>query len=172
VKPSAFLPNPANGETSVFRLHRERPTEELRGFALRELGSSRRVRGVAFVKASDVRAVDLEVEACEPPPLHANIAGWPWRKEDREFGKAERKEKALLLAQRAGPPSDSQIFDVSSSFFHTRHGREHDRKRLVSESAILGEIPPVDGDDRGFGVDFGQHHQRGARRIHPNGLAY
>lgn len=43
-----------------------------------------------------------KVRAGEPPPRHADIVGWPWSKEDPDFGKAQQKELAALIAQRAG----------------------------------------------------------------------
>jgi hypothetical protein len=103
VKPAAFLPNPKNGETSVFR-HGKDPLEELRAIGQREVGSARRVHGAAIVKAKAVRAAELEVKADEPPPRHADIICWPWDKEDPDFGKAKQKELAALIAQKAGTP--------------------------------------------------------------------
>ncbi len=102
VKPAAFLPNPHNGETSVFR-HGAQPLESLQAIGKREMGA-RSLHGAAIVKASVVREVDLELRAGEPPPLHADIIGWPWQQHDPDLGKAERKEKAALIAQRAGEP--------------------------------------------------------------------
>jgi len=100
VKPAAFLPNPHNGETSVFR-HGAQPLESFQAIGQRELGA-RSPQGAAIVKASVVREVDLELRAGEPPPLHADIIGWPGQIHDPELGKAERKERAALIAQRAG----------------------------------------------------------------------
>jgi hypothetical protein len=98
-KPSAFLPSPRDGETSVFRHGRE-----LRG-ALWRIGTEhvvhRTVHGAAIVETRRVRAALLEVMAREPPPRHANIVGWPSLSPDPEMGKAERKERAALIAQYA-----------------------------------------------------------------------
>ncbi len=99
VKPAAFLPNPADGRTSVFR-HGAEPREALESIGRTEVGQVRSVHGAGIITAGSVRAAHLEVEAVEPPPRHADITDWPWHKEDREFAKAERKEIALLLAQK------------------------------------------------------------------------
>jgi len=45
--------------------------------------------------------VNLNLEADDTPPRHANVVGWPWRDDDPEFGKSERKFKAATLGQRA-----------------------------------------------------------------------
>ena len=103
VRPSAFLPNPKNGETSVFRHGRE-PIGELREMGQREVGMERRAHGAAIVKAKVVRSAALEVRAGEPPPRHADIIGWPWTNDDPEIGKARQKELAALIAQKAGEP--------------------------------------------------------------------
>ncbi|MEY4750155.1 MAG: hypothetical protein RIQ60_2369 [Pseudomonadota bacterium] len=99
-KPSAFMPGPADGNTSVFRLAAD-PLPAVWDIADREIGTERRVRAVAVLTAGDVRRVKLEVEADEPPPRHANITGWPHIASDPERMRAERKEFALLLAQAA-----------------------------------------------------------------------
>ncbi len=103
VKPSAFMPNPKNGETAVFR-HGAEPLEDLKAIAQAEVGAERRIHGAAIVKARMVRQAELELQANEPPPRHADIISWPWSKDDPEFGKAERKAKAALIAQKAGAP--------------------------------------------------------------------
>ncbi len=103
VKPAAFMPNPKNGETSVFR-HGAEPLEELKSIAQAEVGADRRIHGAAIVKASVVREAQLEVLAKEPPPRHADIIGWKWSEGDPEFGKAEQKELAAFIAQKAALP--------------------------------------------------------------------
>lgn len=100
VKPSVFLPNTKDGETSVFR-HGGEPREELWQIGLDHAVGSRKLHGAAIFKASQVRATQLEVVAHEPPPRHANIIGWPWSATDPEMGKAEQKEMALMIAQFA-----------------------------------------------------------------------
>lgn len=103
VKPSAFMPNPKDGETSVFR-HGGEPLEQLKEIAQNNVGTERRIHGAAIIKASVVREVKLDVFAKEPPPRHANIIGWRWAQDDPEFGKAEQKELAAVMAQKAGSP--------------------------------------------------------------------
>lgn len=100
VKPSAFLPSPKDGNTSVFR-HGSKPRESLWRIAIEHVGAVRTLHGAAIVKATHVRSALLEVVAQEPPPRHANIVGWPWPMPDPELGKAERKERALVIAQHA-----------------------------------------------------------------------
>lgn len=103
VKPSAFLPNPKNGETSVFR-HGAEPQEDLKKIADESVGELRKVHGAAILKAADIREALLQIDAIEPPPRHANIIGWPWLENDRAFGKAQQKELAALLAQKTKGP--------------------------------------------------------------------
>lgn len=100
VKPSAFLPNSNDGKTSVFR-HDAEPRDVLEDIGRNEVAQGRSLHGAAVITAAEVRAAKLEVSAAEPPPRHADIEGWPWMQGDREFGKAESKEKALVLAQKA-----------------------------------------------------------------------
>ena len=100
VKPSAFLPNSKNGETSVFR-HGNHPPDSLWQIGLDHVAGGRMLHGAAIFKARHVRAALLEIAASEPPPRHANIQGWPWSATDPDMGKAERKERAALIAQHA-----------------------------------------------------------------------
>lgn len=97
VKKDAFLPNPKDGELSVFRVAELKPDE------IEKLGRTRlpKLYGVAQLAAGDVQETGLRVEAAEPPDRHANIVGWSWNAHDREFGKAARMEKAIILAQRS-----------------------------------------------------------------------
>lgn len=103
VKPSAFMPNPKNGETSVFR-HGVDPIESLKQIGEEEVGAERRVHGAAILRAGAVRAAKLEVRAGEPPPRHADIVNWPWDANDPDFGKAAQKELAALIALKSGVP--------------------------------------------------------------------
>ena len=100
VKHSAFLPNPKDGKKSVFR-HGSEPRESLRQIGRQELSGDAKIHGAAICKAKHVRAAQLEIEAKEPPPRHADIVGWPWKADDPEMGKGERKERAMLIAQHA-----------------------------------------------------------------------
>ena len=99
-KPSAFLPNSTDRATSVFR-HGNHPRESLWSNGNEYAARARTLYGAAIFKARHVRSAMLEVAAQEPPPRHANIVGWPWSQTDPEMGKAERKERAALIAQQA-----------------------------------------------------------------------
>ncbi len=100
VKPSAFLPNPKDRETSMFR-HGSEPRETLWAIGEENAANERTLHGAAICKARHVRAVPLEVEAGEPPPRHAAIRGWPWNENDPELQKAKQKEMAAVIASEA-----------------------------------------------------------------------
>lgn len=98
-KPAAFLPNPKDRETSVFRQGREL-REQIWRIGRAHAPGERTLHGAAVLTAHCVRSALLDVRASEPPPRHAAIVGWPWH-EDQELRKAQQKECALLLAQSA-----------------------------------------------------------------------
>jgi hypothetical protein len=99
VRHSAFVPH--KGERSVFR-HGAEPRQILWQIAhTYGVALNRTLHGAAIVKARRVRDVQLDVEASEPPPRHANIIGWKWSEDDPDFGKAEQKEQALQIAEYA-----------------------------------------------------------------------
>jgi hypothetical protein len=100
VKPSAFLPSPADQETSVFR-HGAEPQADLWRIGDEHAAGDRSVHGVGIVKAADVRGAELDVFADEPPPRHAAIRGWPRTADDPELQKAQQKERAVALASKA-----------------------------------------------------------------------
>ena len=102
VKPSAFLPNPKDQETSASR-HGVEPAETLWDLG-RQAAGARRLYGAAVLKSRVVRETRLEVVPDEPPLRHAVIRNWPWVAEDRELQKAMQKELALVLASAAGAP--------------------------------------------------------------------
>jgi len=102
VKPSAFLPDHKARETSISR-HGHTPLERLWEIGLVAAGN-RKLYGAALFKARDVRTVQLEVIADEPPPRHAVIKNWPWPEIDPELQKAKQKELAASIASAAGPP--------------------------------------------------------------------
>lgn len=99
-KPAAYLPNPKNGETSVFRTDGG-SLAELWLIADTYIPQARSVHGAAVFSARAVREALLNVIAQEPPPRHANIVGWPSSDSDPELAKAERLKCAQLLAARA-----------------------------------------------------------------------
>ena len=99
VKPVAFLPNPRNGETSVFR-HGSENLPSLWSIGQEHIPSDRMLHGAAIVKAHRIRALILDVIAKEPPARHANIIDWPCDT-DPEMEKAKRKDLANQIAQHA-----------------------------------------------------------------------
>jgi hypothetical protein len=100
VKPSAFLPNPKDRETSVFR-HGSEPRDKLWATSSEHAAGGRNLHGAAICKARDVREAQLEVMAEEPSPRHAAIRGWPFSEADPELQKAKQKELAALIASKA-----------------------------------------------------------------------
>ena len=98
VKRAPFMPRA--GETSVFR-HVSEPREQLWQIATTYIPGDRKLHGAAIVKTRHIRDVRLDVIASEPPPRHANIVGWAWSAADPEFGKAERMEQVLRIAEHA-----------------------------------------------------------------------
>lgn len=100
VKPAAFLPNPKNGETSVFR-HAAEPLDALWEIGAAHVAGDRTLHGAAVFKARHVREAGLEVKAHEPPPKHANIVDWPVAGVDQQMTKAAQKECALIVAKFA-----------------------------------------------------------------------
>lgn len=99
-KPAAFLPSPKDHETSVFR-HGSDPRDALWAIGVKHVTEERTLHGAAIVKARDVRAAPLDVIAEEPPLRHAAIRGWPWLDDDPELQKAQRKERAAVVASKA-----------------------------------------------------------------------
>lgn len=99
VKPVAFVPNPKDKAKSVYR-HGAEPEDRLWDIGLKRLEGAK-LYGAAVVKAGKVRAAELEVEADEPPPRHANLVGWPWYEGDPQREKSEQRQLAILVAQQA-----------------------------------------------------------------------
>jgi hypothetical protein len=97
VKAAAFLPNPKDHKKSVFR-HGAEPRTKLIEIARAQILAAVTIHGAAIVKAGIVRAAQLDVISEEPPPLHANIVGWPLIAADPDLQKAQEKERALTLA--------------------------------------------------------------------------
>ena len=100
VKHSAFLPNPKDQTTSVFR-HSGEPASDLWRIGVEEEKSARTLYGAAIVLAEIVRNEKLAVTAEEPPPRHAVICDWPVDPSDPELQKAKHKEIALVIASQA-----------------------------------------------------------------------
>lgn len=98
VKSPAFLPNPKDGKKSVFR-HGAKPREVLQSFARERMDPEVTVYGAAICTAAQVRSAELEVEAQEPPPRHANIINWPTNP-DPVLQKAQQKDVANVICSR------------------------------------------------------------------------
>jgi len=99
VKPPAFIPNPKDGRLSVVR-HDAEPIEESKRMAREEFNLPKAV-GVARLRANTIRKEGLDFSADDTPPRHADVIDWPWREDDPEYGKSERKLIAAELAQNA-----------------------------------------------------------------------
>jgi hypothetical protein len=99
VKPPAFIPNPKDGCLSVAR-HDAEPIQESERMAKEDFNLPK-AAGVARLPALAFRKEGLDFRADDTPPLHADAIGWPWRKDDPEYGKSERKLIAAALAQDA-----------------------------------------------------------------------
>jgi len=99
VKPPAFVPNPKDGRLSVAR-HDAAPIEESKRMAREDFNLPKAV-GVARLDAHAFRKEGLDFEADDTPLRHADVVGWPWREDDPEYGKSERKLIAAQLAQQA-----------------------------------------------------------------------
>lgn len=97
-KPAAFLPHPVHRNISVFRIGNE--PDRLKQVWNETATGERQLKGVALFTAADVRKLELEVIAEEPPPAHANIEGWPWLDNDPELQKARQKELAAQIANK------------------------------------------------------------------------
>lgn len=98
IRPNAFLPNPKDGETSVFR-HGAKPVKELWKIGNSVITNST-LHGAAMIKAKEVRRAGLEIISTEPPPRHAAIRRWPMES-DPDLTRARHKEIALVLASVA-----------------------------------------------------------------------
>lgn len=99
-KPAAFLPNPKDRETSVFRCV-EISVEHLWGLGQQAVGE-RKLYGAAIFKAYVARSVQLDAEPDEPPPRHAAIRRWPWMENDPGLQKSRQLEMAAVIASSAG----------------------------------------------------------------------
>ncbi len=102
VKSSAFLPAPDN-DTSVFRssgLTPEALWAHGSHYYVDEEGVPKRHHGAAIVSAAVVRKAGIDAIPEEPPPLHANLRGWPIDP-DPAIEKAKRKEVAATIAENA-----------------------------------------------------------------------
>ncbi len=92
VRHTAFLPNPKNGETSVFRISGI-TDNEIWAIGERKVAliQNKPILGRADIETSIVISKNLKVIPSESPERHANITGWPEEK-------SEQKQIALELA--------------------------------------------------------------------------
>ncbi len=74
VRPAAFLPNPKNGETSVFRISGI-TDNKVWDIGDREVATKqgKPIFGRADIETSNVVSKDLKVISSEPPERHANL---------------------------------------------------------------------------------------------------
>jgi hypothetical protein len=97
VKYAALMPNPKNGETSVFRISgiSDREVWEIGD---REVGLKRDkpVLGRADIGVSFVITKGLKVVPSEPPVRHANIVGWPEEKSEQRLVALELAAEAIF----------------------------------------------------------------------------
>jgi hypothetical protein len=98
IKSGAFNPSPIDGKTSVFR-HGDEPLSSLKSIGSKNIPVNK-IHGVAIINAKTVRETILEIEASEPPELHANITKWPLS-DDPDLQKAERLKIAIILSQKS-----------------------------------------------------------------------
>ncbi len=97
VRYAAFMPNPRNGETSVYRISgiSDREVWEI---ADREVGLRRDkpILGRADIGTSFVITKGLNVVPSEPPIRHANILGWPEQKSEQRLVALELAAEAIF----------------------------------------------------------------------------
>lgn len=98
-KSQAFMPARDN-ETSVFRQCDSDLTLLRAACDAAALGHGKPAKQVAVTTVGHVVSSGLSVVPSEPPPRHANIAGWP-SAADPEREKADRKLVALKIAESA-----------------------------------------------------------------------
>ncbi len=99
VRSLAFMP-PPDLRLSVFRID----GLKLDGVwtigqkeVINNMPEPRTLYGMADIKASKVRASDLEIEPSNTPPRHADICGWPEEKEKRKIIALELAAEAKLV---------------------------------------------------------------------------
>ncbi|MBC8413193.1 MAG: hypothetical protein ISR96_07035 [Nitrospira sp.] len=97
VKYVVFLPNPNNGETSVFRTS-DIEDELIWSIGDREVSAHREkpILGRVDIAVAVVISKDLEVISSEPPERHANITSWSDEKSNQKLIALELAAKARL----------------------------------------------------------------------------
>ena len=97
VKYSAYLPNPSNSETSVFRTS-DIADDQVWDIGDREVSVNRGkpILGRADIIADVVISKDLVMLPNEPPERHANITGWPDERSEQRMIALELAAEACL----------------------------------------------------------------------------
>ena len=97
VRYAAFMPNPKNGETSVYRISGI-SGREVWEIGDREIGLKRDkpILGRADIGVSFVITKGLNVVPSEPPIRHANIIGWPEQKSEQRLVAIELAAEAIF----------------------------------------------------------------------------
>jgi len=97
VRYAAFMPNPKNGETSVYRISGI-SGREVWEIGDRKVGPKRDkpILGRADIGASFVITRGLNVVPSEPPIRHANIIGWPEQKSEQRLVAIELAAEAIF----------------------------------------------------------------------------
>ncbi len=99
VRTLAFMP-PNNLRLSVFRIDGLK-LDEVWEIGQKEvidvLLQPRTLYGMADIKASQVRAFDLEIEPSNTPPRHADIYGWPEKAKQKSVAQQLAAEAKLIL---------------------------------------------------------------------------
>ena len=99
VRTLAFMP-PTNLRLSVFRIDGLK-LDEVWGIGQKEvidvLPQTKTLYGMADIKASKVRAFDLEIEPSDTPPRHADIYGWPEKAKHKSVAQQLAAEATLIL---------------------------------------------------------------------------
>jgi hypothetical protein len=99
VKPKAFEP-PSSLRLSVFRtdgLSIEEVWAIGQSNVVNMMSEPRNLHGIADIKASAIRDVDLDIDPDNTPPRHACIVGWPEDKSKQMLIQLELAAKAKLV---------------------------------------------------------------------------
>ncbi len=98
VKYAAFMPNPSNNKTSVFRTS-NLSTDEIWHIGDSEVSIKRGkpILGRADINAFNVTERHLEVDPNGSPERHANIVGWPEEKSKQKIIAIELSAVARLF---------------------------------------------------------------------------
>jgi len=97
VRYTAFMPNPNNGETSVFRINGITDKDIWR-IGCEEVAKklSKTLYGRADIIANAVLSEKLSVIPKEPPERHANITDWPEERSHQKLTAMELSAEAQL----------------------------------------------------------------------------